>query len=308
MNPFIVQLIIFAFLSAQKAVAKKLVATIANSSTTCPSITVTGVNATCIVANKTAHPPPSLNCSFHNESLQKNRMDQIINAGVLRLGSDANGGYKPFIYQLNNGTFAGIDIDLAHSLAQALGVKLQIVQSSWKTLMQDYEDNKFDIAMGGISITLERQLKAYFSNGYLNDGKAPIANCTAKDKYQTVQQMNKPGVRVDVFPGGTNEAWARANIKPQNIVLETPSGGNLLEKGKADVMVTDVIETLLMQHEYPFLCAINPDKPLTFAQFGILLPQDITLKLFVDQWLNIGVNSGFVKERVNYWTNYDWPK
>ena len=39
----------------------------------------------------------------------------------------------------------------------------QIVPTTWSNLMPDFEAGKYDIAMGGISVTLDRAKKAYFS-------------------------------------------------------------------------------------------------------------------------------------------------
>ena len=63
------------------------------------------------------------------------------------------------------------------ALAKALGVKLELVPTTWPSLMKDLGDDRFDIAMGGVSISLDRQKKALFSLPYLRDGKTPITRC-----------------------------------------------------------------------------------------------------------------------------------
>ena len=85
---------------------------------------------------------------------------------MLRVGS--TGDYKPFTF-LNPETkeFEGIDIDMAKSLAKALGVKLEIVKTSWPTLLPDLVSGKYEMAMGGVSISLERQKKALFTIPYM---------------------------------------------------------------------------------------------------------------------------------------------
>ena len=83
------------------------------------------------------------------------RLDAIIGAGVLRVGLTED--YRPFSFAAASDKVEGIDVDMAMSLAQSLGVKLEIVKTSWSTLKSDLEANSFDIAMGGITITLDRQ-------------------------------------------------------------------------------------------------------------------------------------------------------
>ena len=123
------------------------------------------------------------------------RLDAILAAGVLKVGS--TGDYKPFTFKDQaSGAFSGFDIDQAQSLAVALGVKLEIVPTAWPKLMQDFEAGAFDMAMGGVSVTLDRQKKGLFSIPYMHEGKTPIARCGDKGKFSTIADIDKPGVKV----------------------------------------------------------------------------------------------------------------
>ena len=69
---------------------------------------------------------------------------------MLRIGT--SGDYRPFTaFDKASGAYTGFDIDLAHSLADALGVRLEIEPTSWSTLAKDFDADAFDIAMGGVS-------------------------------------------------------------------------------------------------------------------------------------------------------------
>jgi cyclohexadienyl dehydratase len=83
------------------------------------------------------------------------RLDAIVAGGILRVGLTED--YRPFSFADASGKVEGIDVDMAMSLAQSLGVKLDVVKTSWSTLRSDLETNSFDIAMGGVTITLDRQ-------------------------------------------------------------------------------------------------------------------------------------------------------
>jgi cyclohexadienyl dehydratase len=110
------------------------------------------------------------------------RLDDVIKRGTLRVGM--TGDYLPFTY-LDRATskFRGFDVDMAEALGKALGVKVEFVQTAWPQLMKDFEADNFDIAMGGISITLDRQKKGLFSTPIMREGKtrsrvAPIRTNT----------------------------------------------------------------------------------------------------------------------------------
>lgn len=145
-------------------------------------------------------------------------LDKIIGRGHILVGTA--GDYKPFTY-LNPSAnqFEGIDIDMALHLGKSLGVEVRFVKTSWPTLMKDFLEGKYDIGMGGVSINLERQKKAFFTISYLKDGKTPITRRENVAKFSTLDQIDQPGVKVIVNPGGTNERFVRASIKKATIIV-----------------------------------------------------------------------------------------
>src|ERR1700733_1525538 len=114
-------------------------------------------------------------------------LGQITKNGLMRICS--TGDYPPFTYRDPQGQWSGMDIDLAHNLVQRLNVKLDLVQTTWASMMSDL-DAKCDVAMGGISITLDRARQALYSNPYLRDGKAAVVRCTDRSKYQTLAAID----------------------------------------------------------------------------------------------------------------------
>jgi cyclohexadienyl dehydratase len=234
---------------------------------------------------------------------QVSRLDDILKRGTLRVGM--TGDYLPFTYfDKTTSTFRGFDVDMAEALGKALGVKVAYVQTAWPRLTGDFEADDFDIAMGGISITLERQKRGMFSTPIMREGKTPIARCADKDKYQTMADIDKSGTRIIVNPGGTNERFARANIR--NAEIKT-YGDNVtifdeIAKGNADLMLTDSSETRYQQKLHAgVLCAVHPEKPFDFAEKAYWLQRDPALKAFVDQWLHIAVEDGSFKKIYAHW-------
>lgn len=220
------------------------------------------------------------------------QLDTVQSRGALLVCT--TGDYKPFTLAKDGG-FEGIDIELAKSLAKALGVEAKFVQTKWSELMNDFTAGKCDVAMGGISVTLDRQKRAFFSQPYLVNGKAPIVRCTDKAKFQSVADIDKPETRVIVNPGGTNERFVRANFKQAQIEVY-PDNVTIFDQilaGKADIMIAESIETKVQEKAKPGLCAVNPDEPLQYGEMGYLLPRgDVAFKAFVDQWLHLAKATG----------------
>ncbi len=237
---------------------------------------------------------------------QAGRLDDIAARGVLRVGS--TGDYKPFSYRQAGGGFIGMDVELAGELARSLGVRLELVPTTWPTLMADLGADKFDLALSGVSVTAERQRQALFSVPYLHDGKTPITRCENVARYQALAQIDRPEVRLIVNPGGTNERFARARapharliVYPDNVTIF----GQLVS-GAADLMMTDAIETRLQQGLHPQLCAVHPEAPFDMAEKAILLPRDAALKTYVDRWLQQRLDDGDVPHRLDRWLAFPW--
>jgi cyclohexadienyl dehydratase len=222
------------------------------------------------------------------------RLDDILARGALKVGM--TGDYRPFTsLDKTTGKFEGFDVEMAESLGKALGVKVEFVPTTWSNLMKDFEAGAFDMAMGGVSITLDRAKKGYFSTPIMREGKTPIARCADKGKFEELSQIDRPDVRVVVNPGGTNERFARSAMKNAPITVH-PDNTTIFKEiaeGRADVMMTDASETLFQQKQNPgVLCAVHPEKPFDFAEKGYWIQRDQPLKEFVDQWLHIQKETG----------------
>ena len=150
------------------------------------------------------------------QGLPPSRLDDIVKAGKLRVCTP--GDYKPFSYARPEGGYEGLDIDLVQAAAKALGVEVEMVKTAWPSLMKDFQE-KCDVAVGGISVTTDRQKAAFFTTAYMVNGKAPITKCENVAKFQTIADIDKPGVTVIENPGGSNERFARANFKQAKIVI-----------------------------------------------------------------------------------------
>jgi len=236
------------------------------------------------------------------QTAAESSLDAVMNRGVLRACTP--GDYKPFSFLKPDGAFEGIDIDLANSLAAAMGAKLEVVKTSWANLLPDFSAGKCDIAIGGISISLERQKKAFFSSGYMVNGKVPIARCEDVAKFQSVADIDQPGVRVIANPGGSNERFAKANFKSATLTIH-PENLTIFDEilaKRADVFVTEAAEALTQQKLRPGLCAINAEKPLQYGEMAWMLPRgDTPMKGFVDQWLHLAKATGEYQRTADKW-------
>ena len=193
--------------------------------------------------------------------------------GVLRVGS--TGDYKPMSFRdPASGKYWGFDAALAEDLARELGVKLEYVPTSWPTLMRDTLDRKFDLALCGITITSARKARALMSDGYLGNGKTVLCRTEDAKKYISLAAIDRPEVRVMENPGGLNEKFARKHLPHAALVIhpvneEIPG---LIASGKADVMITEIMEAAYYCAKDKRLAAPLLNSPFTRGELGMLLP------------------------------------
>jgi cyclohexadienyl dehydratase len=183
-------------------------------------------------------------------------------SGTLRVG--LTGDYPPYSLRRPDGTFTGADVAMARALAKALGVRLAIVPTTWPRLAADFTAGRFDIAMGGVSVTPARAALGEFSLTVMRDGKRPIARCADRDRYVSLAAIDRLGVRVAVNRGGTNQRFATAHF-PHARLIERADNQALfddLAAGRADVMVTDGAEVDYQTRRHPgILCAARVPAP-----------------------------------------------
>jgi cyclohexadienyl dehydratase len=219
-------------------------------------------------------------------------LDDAQRAGVLRVGTP--GDYAPFSLRQPDGTYRGADVTEVQRLADHLHLKIEFVPTTWGHLADDTKAGRFDMAVGGISITPARREFARFSTVLVKDGKRPIARCADRDRYTTVEAIDQPGVRAVVNPGGSNEAFAHARLPHATLTIfpDNTTIFNEIIAGRQDVMVTDGVEVDHQALRHPELCATAVAAPFTLSSGAFMLQPDPALEQAVDAFLDGEVASG----------------
>jgi polar amino acid transport system substrate-binding protein len=86
--------------------------------------------------------------------------DAIKNAGVLRLATSLQ--WPPFDYTNDKGAATGIDIDLITLLSEKLGLKLELTNVKFPSIVPGVTTGRFDVGMDQLARTAEREKVAQF--------------------------------------------------------------------------------------------------------------------------------------------------
>ncbi|MEH2513836.1 cyclohexadienyl dehydratase [Nitrobacteraceae bacterium AZCC 1564] len=230
----------------------------------------------------------------HADTVAKARtLNAIEGTRTLRVG--LTGDYAPYSQRAPDGSFRGADVVMAHALATALGVTLEMVPTTWKTMAADLQADRFDVAMGGVSVTPDRAAIGDFSITVLRDGKRPIVRCSDTERYTSVAAINRPDVRVVVNVGGTNERFAKANFPHARLDVRDDNRTVFGEvaNNRADVMVTDGAEVDYQARQHlGTLCAARVPGPFDHFDKAYWMTRDGALKEAVDRWLTKSLRAG----------------
>lgn len=215
-------------------------------------------------------------CSTHRISAgwgQDSTVLRIRERGMLLVGT--TGDYRPLTYVEPDGKYWGFGIELAQEIGKKLHVDVRFVPTSWPTLTHDVmaEPQLFDLAIGGITITPERQSLMLMSQGYLANGKTILCRKDDAMRFLSLADLDKPEVRVMVNPGGTNQQFAREKLTHATILVhdrnqEIPA---LIAEGKADVMITEITEAPYYIEADERLAAPLTGSPFTQGYIGVLM-------------------------------------
>jgi len=183
---------------------------------------------------------------------------------------------------------------MAHDLAHRLGMRVEFVPTVWVRLLDDFLSEKFEIAMGGVTITEARAERAFFSLPTFVDGKRPLCRVEDRDRFTSVAAIDQPWVRVIANPGSANEAFARANFKRAAVTIhhDNASVFDEIVAGRADVMVTDGLEVDHQAHLHPELCTAPVTEPFTRLEKAYMFARDAAMKTYIDDWLGAAFASG----------------
>jgi ABC-type amino acid transport substrate-binding protein len=156
----------------------------------------------------------------------------------------------------------GVDIDLSAEFARRLGVRLQYVDSSFASLVEDLRSDRCDVAMFAVGITPQRQAQLQFSQPYLASdiyGVTTLGNRVVR-KWGDI---DRPGVRVAVQAGTFMEPVMAAALKSATLVVVRPpqTREQELESGRVDVFMTDFPYSRRLLEKVDWARLVAPPEP-----------------------------------------------
>ncbi len=174
------------------------------------------------------------------ELAKKSTIEKILKRGELRVGFES--GYVPFEMTDKKGNFIGFDMDFARRMAKEMGVKFVPVNTEWDGIIPALMTDKFDIIMGGMTITQERNLKINFADPYIVVGQTILLNKKHAGKVKSYKDLNDPKYILTSRLGTTGEQAIKKYMPKatyKSFQSEAEAGLEVIN-GKADALVYDL--------------------------------------------------------------------
>ena len=89
---------------------------------------------------------------------------KTIESGKLIMSTNA--AFPPYEMVADDGSFEGIDVEVAGAIAGKLGLTLEVDDMDFDAALLAVQQNKSDIVMAGVTVTEDRQLVMNFSDSY----------------------------------------------------------------------------------------------------------------------------------------------
>jgi cyclohexadienyl dehydratase len=216
------------------------------------------------------------------------RLEQVLKRGSLRVGTT----FDTPVFSMRNaatGKPEGFDIDALKTLAPALGVRIDYVKMTFGSMMADLAADKFDMAMSGMGRTLERARAATFSKPYMRYGKLLMIRSADRDKFKSLADVDRPGIRVTYNRGGLNDRFANTELKqaaPVGFASNEEATAALLA-GTVDAQVSDSTAAIYMARSDARLAVMDPAHVFNPVHVAILMRrEDQTLQNFINIWID----------------------
>ena len=253
-------------------------------------------------------PPPFARAQNASQQLAAaSVLESIKKRGAIRVGMST---FVPWAMRDKNGELIGYEIDVAKQLAEDMKVKVEFVPTAWDGIIPALLAGKFDVVIGGMTITPERNLTVNFTLPYANSGIHMVANKELAASFKSLEDFNKPDVVLAVRRGATPATVAK-RLMPKATLRQFDEDALALQEvlnGKAHAFVTSTPTPAFEALKHPDKLFLPIPEPFVQGAEGFALRKgDPDALNFFNNWILLRQQDGWLKERHDYWfKTRDW--
>lgn len=188
---------------------------------------------------------------------------------ILTWGTNAE--FPPYEYREGN-EVVGIDAEMVDAIAGKLGMKAQVEDMNFDSIVASIQSGKVDMGVAGMTVTEDRQQMVNFSDPYMTAAQVIIVN----DGSAIRSAADLSGKSIGVQLGTTGDTYVSENITDANVERFNKGSEAIiaLTQDKIDAVVID------NQPAQKFIEAnegiVILEEPLTSEEYAIAIAKDNT--------------------------------
>lgn len=232
---------------------------------------------------------------------QESIIEKIQKQKVIRVGMST---FVPWAMKDKQGNLVGFEIDVAKKLAADMGVDIEFVPTAWSGIIPALLTGKFDVIIGGMGITPQRNLKVNFTIPYDYSGMSMVAHKKKAQGFSSLEDFNKNSVTVAVRMGTTAEQAARKYMPNAQLKLFENESQALqeLNLGRVHAVVSSAPMPVFHALKYPGKLFVPLKGNFTKEPIGFAIKkQDHDALNYFNNWILNMHASGFLAEKKTYW-------
>ncbi|MGV6848914.1 MAG: transporter substrate-binding domain-containing protein [Marinibacterium sp.] len=227
-------------------------------------------------------------------------IETIKKRGVLKVGMST---FVPWAMRDINGDLIGFEIDVATKLAEDMGVDIEFVPTAWDGIIPALIAGKFDVIIGGMSITPARNLTVNFTTPYAHSSLGSMANIGNSKDIPWPDGFNSTDVTFSCRRGASpcdyiKKRFPKATLRlfdDQNQVVQEVLNGN------ANVMLSSQPLPAFTIYENPEVVFAPTDELMEASNEAFAVRKgDPDALNFFGNWILNNID-GYIAERHAYW-------
>ena len=222
--------------------------------------------------------------------------------GKLRVGMAT---FVPWAMRDTEGNLIGFEIDVAKKVAEDMGVEVEFVPTAWSGIIPALIAKKFDVIIGGMSITPQRNLTVNFTIPYAHSGQQMASNISLAGDFKTLDDYNNSSVTIACRRGATPCNIAQKRF-PKASVRRFDDDAQAFQEvvnGNAHAMISSAPKPRFWSEAHPDKVFVaNGGENLTRGDEAFALRKgDGDAVNFFSNWILVNTSNGWLQNTHDYW-------
>ena len=227
-------------------------------------------------------------------------LEEIKKRGVMKVGMST---FVPWAMRSKSGELVGFEIDVAKKVAADMEVDVEFVPTAWSGIIPALIAGKFDVIIGGMSITPQRNLTVNFTIPYAHSGQQMVANKALAEGF-SVEDFNASSVTIACRRGAT-PCQAAQKLFPKASLRRFDDDAQAFQEvanGNAHATISSAPKPRFWSLQYPGKLFMPTEENLTTGDEAFALRKgDPDAVNFFSNWILVHTSNGWLKETHDFW-------